>query len=220
MCLVASRLQCYNQIRQGLQQTSGLPGKKSKAMSERGPPLRLQDRYRLAEYLGEGGAGIVYRAHDEMLDRDVAVKFLRPERLAGEAARTRFLREARLVARLSDPNIVTLHDVGTEGQWLYLVLEHILGHDLRAVLAEREGRLSVPQALHIVRGILNALVCAHGQGIIHRDIKPENVMVDVDGQVKVTDLGLALAVEGARCITSRQKRSTGRCPTQARISMR
>jgi serine/threonine protein kinase len=99
------------------------------------------------------------------------------------------------VARLSHPNIVTLHDVGYEDQggWHYLVLEHIPGQDLDRTMTERGGRLPVHEALHAIRGTLSALAFAHARSIVHRDIKPENIMITPDGQVKVTDFGLALA---------------------------
>jgi len=157
------------------------------------PPLRLQDRYRLVEHISQGNMGIIYRAYDETLDRDVAVKFLLPERVASGQASARFLREARAVARLSHPNIMTLYDVGREGDWHYLVLEYIPGQDLHTMMVERGGPLPVHEALHAIRGALEALAYAHAQGIVHRDIKPENIMVTPDGQVKVTDFGLALA---------------------------
>jgi len=157
------------------------------------PPLYLQDRYRLVERLGQGSMGIVYRAHDDTLDRDVAIKFLLPERIAGGEAGARFLREARAVARLSHPNIMTLYDVGHESDWHYLVLEYIPGHDLHAAMVERGGPFPVHEALHAIRGALSALAYAHAQGIVHRDVKPENIMITPDGQVKVTDFGLALA---------------------------
>jgi serine/threonine protein kinase/DNA-binding NarL/FixJ family response regulator len=158
-----------------------------------GPPACLAGRYRIGERLGEGSMGIVYSAHDDTLDRTVAIKFLSPERIMGGEASARFLREARAVARLSHPHIITLHDVGREGPWHYLVLEYIPGRDLHALMVERGGPLPVRETLHAIRGTLEALVCAHGQGIVHRDIKPENIMVTPDGQVKVTDFGLALA---------------------------
>ncbi len=162
-------------------------------LSGAGPPPRLQDRYRLVEQLGKGGMGLVYRARDEMLDRDVAIKFVAPERVSGAEASARFLREARAVARLSHPNIMTLHDAGQEGGWHYLVLEHIAGKNLHALMVERGGPLPVREALQAMRGALRALAYAHAQGVVHRDIKPENIMVTPDGQVKVTDFGLAMA---------------------------
>jgi serine/threonine protein kinase len=99
-------------------------------MAPSGPPLRLQNRYQLVEHLGAGGMGTVFRAHDDMLNRDVAIKFLGQERMQGAEASERFLREARMVARLSHPNIMTLHDVGLETDWHYLILEYISGQNL------------------------------------------------------------------------------------------
>jgi DNA-binding NarL/FixJ family response regulator len=157
------------------------------------PPLRLQDRYRLVERIGEGSMGMIYRAYDETLGRDVAIKFLLPERVASAESGARFLREARAVARLSHPNIMTLYDVGKESQWNYLVLEYVPGRDLHALMLERGGPLSADEALAAIRGALQALAYAHARGIIHRDIKPENIMVTPEGQVRVTDFGLALA---------------------------
>jgi serine/threonine protein kinase/DNA-binding NarL/FixJ family response regulator len=162
------------------------------------PPQRLQDRYSLVEPLGEGSMGLVYRAHDETLDRDVAVKFLRPERVAGGQASARFVREARAVARLSHPNIMTLYDVGREAEWHYLVLEHIPGLDLHTAMVERGGPLPLCEAVHVIRGALEALAYAHDRDIVHRDVKPENIMITPDGQVKVTDFGLALARSDVR----------------------
>ncbi|RME47495.1 MAG: serine/threonine protein kinase, partial [Caldilineae bacterium] len=158
-----------------------------------GPPPRLKDRYRLLEWLGEGSMGMVYRARDETLGRDVAIKFLLPKQIIGGEASARFLREARLVARLSHPNIMTLHDMGREGNWHYLVLEYIAGQDLHTRLVERGGPLPVAEALHAARGLLEALAYAHQQGVIHRDIKPENILLTPDGRVKVADFGLSVA---------------------------
>jgi serine/threonine protein kinase/DNA-binding CsgD family transcriptional regulator len=156
------------------------------------PPPVLNNRYRLVQQLGKGGMGVVYRAHDEMLARDVAIKFIAPERMQDDEARERFLREARAVARLSHPNIMTLYDVAHDEAWHYLVLEHIAGRTLRAGLHEHSV-LNVDESLDVMRGTLRALAYAHAQGIIHRDIKPENIMLTPEGQVKVTDFGLALA---------------------------
>ena len=157
------------------------------------PPKILQGRYRLIERVGQGNMGMVYRAHDETLGRDVAVKLLLPSRIADQTSEGRFLREARSVARLSHPNIMTLYDVGQEGEWRYLVLEFVPGHDLHTLMERRGGPLTVDEALHAIGGALEALVYAHRHGIVHRDIKPENIMVTPEGDVRVTDFGLALA---------------------------
>ncbi len=142
--------------------------------------------------------GIIYKARDETLDRDVAIKFLLPERVGGAEASARFLREARAVARLSHPHIMTLYDVGREGAWHYLVLEYIAGQDLHSLMLARGAPLPLREAIQVVRGVLAALAYAHDLNIVHRDIKPENIMVTQGGQVKVTDFGLAMARGEAR----------------------
>jgi serine/threonine protein kinase/DNA-binding NarL/FixJ family response regulator len=156
------------------------------------PPPHLKERYRLVKWLGQGGMGTVYQAHDERLERNVAIKFLSPRQIANQEASARFLREARTIARLSHPNIMTLYDVDREGDWHYLILEYIPGQDLHLVAAERGGALPLPETLHTMQGVLEALAYAHGQGVVHRDIKPENMMITPAGQVKVTDFGLSL----------------------------
>ncbi len=109
-----------------------------------------------------------------------------------EEASARFLREARAVARLSHPNIITIHDVGREDAWHYLVLEYIPGQNLYSRMVENGGPLAIGEAVRTVRGVLAALGYAHQQGMIHRDVKPQNVMVTPSGHVKVTDFGLVL----------------------------
>ncbi len=162
-------------------------------MVTNGPPLRLQNRYQLIEELGVGGMGIVFRAHDDMLNRDVAIKFLSQERMQTPEASERFMREARMVARLSHPNIMTLYDVGHESDWHYLILEYIPGKNLYKHLLENEEPFALNVALRTIRSILEALAYAHEQGIVHRDIKPQNIMITPTGQIKVTDFGLALS---------------------------
>ena len=142
--------------------------------------------------------GVVYKAHDLMLDRDVAVKFLSPKYFSGAEAAARFLREARLVARLSHPNIMSIFDVGEDQGWQYIVFEYIPGNDLHTLLSKRAEPWSVAEALQTLKAALEALAYAHEQGIIHRDIKPENIMLTPQGQVKVTDFGLAFAHEEIR----------------------
>ena len=162
------------------------------------PPLVLHGRYHLQQQIGQGGMGVVYQAYDQTLNRDVAIKFLSPQRLADKSAADRFLREARAVARLSHPNIMTIHDVGQAEQWHYLILEHIVGQNLSDLLAERGGTLPLEEASAIMRQCLVALAYAHEHGILHRDIKPENIMTTEDGRVKITDFGLALVRGDAR----------------------
>jgi eukaryotic-like serine/threonine-protein kinase len=162
------------------------------------PPPVIRERYQLVAWLGEGGMGVVYKAHDLMLDRDVAVKFLSPKFFLGTEAVARFLREARLVARLSHPNIMSIFDVGEDSGWQYLVFEYILGQNLHALMSSRAKQWTFADSLSILKAALEALDYAHAQGVIHRDIKPENIMLTPQGQVKVTDFGLAFAHEEVR----------------------
>jgi serine/threonine protein kinase/DNA-binding NarL/FixJ family response regulator len=161
-------------------------------MERSGVPPYLKQRYRLVQWLGGGSVGTVYRAHDETLDRDVAIKFLLPERVSSEELLARFLREARAVARLAHPNIMMLYDVDHEGPWHYLVLEYVSGQDLRTLMVDRGGPFTPNEAVPLLHGVLEALAYAHARDLVHRDIKPENIMRMPDGQVKVTDFGLAL----------------------------
>ncbi len=163
-----------------------------------GPPPRLQDRYRLVEQLGRGSMGQVYKARDELLERDVAIKFITPERLSGAEASARFMREARAIARLSHPNIMTLHDAGQAEGWHYLILELLPGHNLHTLMNERGGALPLRETLPLMRGALKALAHAHTHGLIHRDLKPENIMVAPEGGVKIADFGLAVAHDDVR----------------------
>lgn len=145
--------------------------------------MRLGDALRIEELIGEGGMGSVFRAVDERLDRSVAVKFLHP----GEAGLLeRAEREAKALARLSHPAVVQVHDVGEHEGQPYLVMEFVDGQPLSDRIP-----LSVPEALRVVRAVADALGHAHSRGVVHRDIKPENVLVTADGEVKVTDFGIA-----------------------------
>ncbi len=150
-------------------------------------------RYRIVRVLGEGGMGIVFEAVDEKLDRSVALKVL-GESVAGDPARRqRFLREARMTAALSHPNIASVYDIGeTDGGDVYIAMELAPGVTLRR-RTDRE-RLDVGAALRVADQIARALAKAHAHGIVHRDLKPENVMVSDDLSVKVLDFGLAKAI--------------------------
>ena len=157
------------------------------------PPPRLKNRYRLTKWLGAGSMGVVYRAYDETLDRVVAIKFLLPEKIANREAGDRFLREARTVARLTHPHIMALYDVDCEGQWHYLVLEYIPGQNLQAKLTEQDQAFVIDDVRPLIQALFEALAYANTQNLVHRDIKPENMMITPEGQLKVTDFGLALA---------------------------
>ncbi|MBA2719730.1 MAG: serine/threonine protein kinase, partial [Chloroflexi bacterium] len=154
----------------------------------------LGGRYRLLEAIGEGGMAVVHRAHDDLLDREVAVKLLRPAFASDPDFVGRFQREARHAASLHDPRIVTIHDLGvdpaTEAD--YIVMQLVDGPDLQTQLA-RDGRPSLGQALRIGVEAASALQVAHDHGIVHRDVKPGNILIDRHGQVRVADFGIARA---------------------------
>ncbi|MBI1876109.1 MAG: protein kinase [Acidobacteria bacterium] len=145
--------------------------------------------YRIVETLGQGGMGVVYRAYDERLERDVCVKVLHPGTLVDEAARQRFRNEALALSRLNHPNIATVHDFDTVGEVDFVVMEYIAGTTL--ALRLRRGALPESEVAALGTQILAALEEAHDHGVIHRDLKPGNIMVTPKGQVKVLDFGLA-----------------------------
>jgi eukaryotic-like serine/threonine-protein kinase len=152
-------------------------------------------RYRLVQPLGHGGMATVYLARDEELDRAVAVKLL-AENLADDASfRKRFLREARLAARLSHPNVVSVYDAGeTEDGRPYIVMEHVEGVTLADLLRER-GRLPAAEAVGLAVQACRGLAHAHAAGLVHRDVKPQNLLLRSDGTLKVADFGIARAAE-------------------------
>jgi serine/threonine-protein kinase len=150
---------------------------------------RRLGRYRIVEQIGEGGMGVVYRAHDERLERDVAIKVL-PEEVAFDPDRlARFEREAKAVAQLDHPNILAIHDFGSEDGVAFAVMELLEGESLREVIKRAE--LSHGKAVDYARSIADGLGAAHTKGIVHRDLKPENVFLTKDGRVKILDFGLA-----------------------------
>ena len=152
------------------------------------------DRYTIEREIGRGGMATVYLAQDHKHDRQVALKVLHPE-LAITLGPERFLREIKVAARLSHPRIVSLHDSGKAGDYLYYVMPYIEGESLRQRL-DREGKLPVDEAVEIARHVASALTYAHATGVVHRDIKPENVMLH-QGEAVVTDFGIAKAVTSA-----------------------
>lgn len=151
--------------------------------------------YKLVEKLGEGGMGVVWRAVDTTLDREVAVKIL-PDIFAADADRAaRFEREAKVLASLNHPNITTIHSVHKVDSVRFLVMELSHGEDLAIHLSN--GRLALDEAIHIARQIAEALESAHDSGIVHRDLKPANITVTQDGKVELLDFGLAKALDAS-----------------------
>lgn len=145
--------------------------------------------YLVAEKIGAGGMGEVYRAYDENLDRNVAIKVLARGVLTNEDARERFRKEARSLSKLNHPNIATVHDFDTQGDVDYLVMEYVPGKTLRGRISE--GPLAETETIHLAIEVAKGLTAAHERGIVHRDLKPENVRLTLDGQPKILDFGLA-----------------------------
>jgi eukaryotic-like serine/threonine-protein kinase len=162
---------------------------------------RLGGRFRLLDVLGEGGMAVVWRARDELLDRDVAVKVLRDQYAADPNFVRRFRQEARNAAALDHPNIVPVFDTGIDEGVEYIVMAVVDGPDLDAVLADR-GRLPVAEALRIGIAVAEALAAAHARGIVHRDIKPGNILLAPDNEVRVVDFGIARALGDSRTTTA------------------
>jgi eukaryotic-like serine/threonine-protein kinase len=152
--------------------------------------------YRIIEQIGAGGMGVVYRAHDEQLDRDVAIKLLPPGMLADEPTRKRFRKEATTLAKLSHPNIATVHEFGSQNETDYLVTEYIAGISLDAKLTA--GALGTEQIVDLGIQLAQGLAAAHEHGIIHRDLKPANLRLSSDGRLKILDFGLAQLLPHAR----------------------
>ncbi len=146
-------------------------------------------RYDIVGELGKGSMGVIYRAHDPQIDRAVALKVLRQDRVTSEDFIQRFFKEAKAIGRLSHPNIVTVFDVGQDQGTLYIAMEFLEGSPLDRVIQEK--RLSLEEIVDIGVQVAEALDYAHGQGIIHRDIKPANIILTASGQARITDFGIA-----------------------------
>ena len=150
---------------------------------------RTLGKYRIVGQLGRGGAGVVYKAVDETLNRDVAIKTLSPD-LANTEVMTRFRAEATILARLNHPQIATIYELFKSEGELLMVMEFVRGESLDK-LTERLGPVAPDRAAYLIEQILQALEHAHGAGIVHRDIKPANVMITDEGGVKIMDFGIA-----------------------------
>ncbi|HET9674383.1 MAG TPA: serine/threonine-protein kinase [Gaiellaceae bacterium] len=157
-------------------------------------------RYELEELVGSGGMSSVYRAHDRMLERKVALKILHSRLGEDDEYIERFRREARAVAQLAHPNIVTVIDRGDDEGRQFIVFEYIDGKTLKEVV-DAGGPLPVDEVLRLGGGIASGLAFAHGRGIVHRDVKPQNVLLNGDGRAKVTDFGIARSLDVERGVT-------------------
>lgn len=175
--------------------------------------------YRIIEQIGAGGMGIVFRAHDERLDRDVAIKVLSPGSVIESSTRSRFHKEALALSQINHPNIATIHDTGTEDGTDFLVEEFIEGRSLDAMLVR--GPLPEKEVIHLGLQLAEGLAAAHKHGIIHRDLKPSNLRITPDGRLKILDFGLAMILRrdvSATAITeslSETKAITGTLPYMA-----
>ena len=156
----------------------------------------LNNRYKIIKEIGRGGMAIVYSARDTLLERRVALKMLRPEYKSDDEFIDKFRQEARAVARLSHPNVVSIYDIVVDEERIYLVMEMVEGKNLKDLIEEK-SKLSIAESLEIARQIAAALSVAHGNQIVHCDIKPHNIILNDDMEVKVTDFGIARAVSNS-----------------------
>jgi serine/threonine-protein kinase len=160
----------------------------------------IAGRYELEELVGEGGMSSVYRAHDAVLERRVAIKVLHEHFSRDSAYVERFRREARAIARLAHPHVVTVIDRGEWNGRQFIVFEHVEGENLKELVA-RTGPLPVGRVLELACQVARALAFAHELGIVHRDVKPHNVLVDAGGNAKVTDFGIARSLDADDALT-------------------
>ncbi|MEE8184120.1 MAG: serine/threonine-protein kinase, partial [Acidobacteriota bacterium] len=149
--------------------------------------------FRILSQIGKGGMGVVYRARDERLRRDVAIKILPAELVSNEERRRRFLREARAAAAVNHPNIATIHEIDEADGVVFIAMELVEGKTLRKRL--REGSIPLSEVTRVASGIAEGLARAHQARIIHRDLKPENIIIGPGGHPKILDFGLAKVLE-------------------------
>ena len=154
----------------------------------------IAGRYELEELVGSGGMSSVYRAHDRLLERTVALKILHEQFTRDDSYVERFRREARAVAQLAHPNIVTVIDRGEQDGRQFIVFEYVDGMNLKELMTQ-EGPVSPREAIELALQVARGLSFAHESGLVHRDVKPQNVLLDADGRAKVTDFGIAHAVD-------------------------
>jgi serine/threonine-protein kinase len=159
------------------------------------PGQRLFE-YEIVRLLGRGGFAAVYEARDRMLDRQVAIKQLRLEKVRDERNVKRFMQEARIAAALEHPNVVTIYGLRVSNKRIYMILEYLPDGSLQDLL-DRQGKLSVAQGVKLVSGVCEGLARLHSKGIVHRDVKAENILLTADGRPKITDFGIAHVPQAA-----------------------
>ncbi len=153
----------------------------------------LKNRYKLNEVLGRGGMAVVYRARDQMLERDVAIKVLKGEYASDPDFRERFRQEAKAAANLSHPNIVTVYDFDFDDERIFIVMEYVPGNDLNSIIKEKK-LLDIATGIDLTVKACKAIGYAHRAGLVHCDVKPHNFLVTPESQLKVTDFGIARAL--------------------------
>ena len=153
----------------------------------------IDNRYKIIKTIGEGGMANVYLAYDTILEREVAVKILRGDLSDDEKFIRRFQREANSASSLRHPNVVEMYDVGEDDGKYFIVMEYVAGKTLKGLIKKR-GPLNLSESIDIMLQLTSGIACAHQSYIIHRDIKPQNVMILEDGRVKITDFGIAMAL--------------------------
>ena len=158
---------------------------------------KINDRYEIIRSIGEGGMANVYLGYDTILDRKVAIKILRGDLSNDEKFVRRFQREALSASSLAHPNIVEMYDVGEDDGLYYIVMEYIDGLTLKQLLKKR-GSITLSEALDIMLQLTDGMGHAHDSYIIHRDLKPQNIMIKDDGQIKITDFGIAMALNSTQ----------------------
>ena len=158
---------------------------------------KINDRYEIIRTIGEGGMANVYLGYDTILDRNVAIKVLRGDLSTDEKFVRRFQREALSASSLSHPNIVAMYDVGEDDGLYYIVMEYVEGQTLKQLLKKR-GSLTLSEAIDIMLQLTDGMAHAHDSYIIHRDLKPQNIMIQDDGQIKITDFGIAMALNSTQ----------------------
>ena len=160
------------------------------------PGAVLAERYQIVKLLGEGGMGAVYRAHDRELDREVALKVIRPELARNAQVLRRFKQELILARQITHRNVIRIFDLGQAEGTRFITMEFIEGEDVSEVLARR-GKLPAPEAAAIVAQVARGLEAAHSEGVVHRDLKPQNIMIDAQGKVSVMDFGIARSMDAS-----------------------